>query len=146
MKTFNKIAAQGDVYLYKLPISPEKARDLLRANRLESSGEKTEKGEIIVTHSETGHHHVVDGDCAVLLRPSEKHLGTLRVEAPELFSGDLPMSITDQLLIMDRPEELAHLRDYDTHESLGLEGGAVYLVRRQVEFDFESQMAKFVVD
>jgi len=147
MKTFDRTAAQGDVYLHRLDLSPERIRELLDRGLFVKSDEITDINQIIVTHSETGHHHVVDGDCAVMVRPaSEDSLLLLKKEAPELFEGPLPLSITDCLLIVDKPTTLDHLRDYDTHESLGLKEETVYLTRRQREYDPFTSAFHFVMD
>lgn len=57
----------------------------------------------IVAHSETGHHHVLDGDVSVFRR-----------------AGD---SMT--AYVESRSEvQLKHLRDWDTHETLEFTGGS----------------------
>lgn len=101
MRTFNNICAQGDIYIMKT--------DRLPANavRVEPDG-----GRVIVTHSETGHHHVMDAENVTMYR--------------------LPGSIMDCLLVVDQPTALRHLRTYDTHEPI-LFGVGVYHVRRQRE-------------
>lgn len=107
MKTFDKIAAQGDVLFRKVSAVPANATPISAAN-----------GEIIVTHSETGHHHVM-----VLDRDAE-------TPAVEMFnSRDNPLLAW---IKVNRPTALEHRRPHDTHEPI-LFGVGVYEVRRQRE-------------
>jgi hypothetical protein len=103
MKRFNKVCAQGDVYIRKVntPIPP---------NAVEV---KPEGKYVIVTHSETGHHHVMER------------------EKVKMYS--LPDSIMKCLLIVNDPVALEHLRDYDTHEPIMFDEGT-YEVHRQREY------------
>lgn len=102
MKTFKNFCAQGDVYIR-------------RVNAIPSNAEKAapENGHVIVTHSESGHHHVMDADNVTMYR--------------------LPDSIMDCLLVVDKPTALEHLREHDTHEPILFEKGT-YHVRRQREY------------
>lgn len=105
MKTFTNTCAQGDIYIQRLAddtVIPDNATRV-----------PNENGALIVTHSETGHHHVIDGDTAVMYR--------------------LPESITDCLLVVNQPTVLKHLRQHDTHEPIAFEPGT-YKVRRQREY------------
>jgi hypothetical protein len=99
MKTFEKVAAQGELRFLKLP----------KNFKLPANAAKVTPvyGKIIVGHSETGHHHVMDAGCTTMYR--------------------LPDSILDCLLVVDKPDELKHLREFDTHESLTFKPG-VYKV------------------
>lgn len=107
MKTFSRIAAQGDVLFRRVSDIPPSARAVA-----------AECGELIVTHSETGHHHVM-----VLDRKTD-------VPAVEMFnSADNPLLAW---LRVNRPTALEHRRPHDTHESIMFEPG-VYEVRRQRE-------------
>ena len=51
----------------------------------------------------TGHHHVMEAERTTMYR--------------------LPDSILDCLLVVEKPDELKHLRDFDTHEPLGFAPG-----------------------
>lgn len=101
MKTFEKTCAQGDIYItriYKLPaglvpVAPE-------------------DGRVIVTHSETGHHHVMLAERTKAYR--------------------LPDSIMDIFLTVEKGDTLEHLRPHDTHEPIQF-GPGLYHVRRQRE-------------
>ena len=48
MKTFDKIAAQGDVFFKKIDTLPDGLKEM-----------KAENGVHVVAHSETGHNHVI---------------------------------------------------------------------------------------
>jgi hypothetical protein len=102
MKTFKTHCAQGDIYIRRIDCLPEGTEIV-----------NPENGKIVVTHSETGHHHVMDADCVTMHR--------------------LPDSIMDCLLVVDKPTELEHLREFDKHEPIHFDKG-VYHVRRQREY------------
>lgn len=97
--------AQGDVLL--IPIAGLPGTAMAAAD--------TESGAFIVTHSETGHHHIV------------KERPTVR-----MFNDTMDV-FRSWLVIEGEPAELEHLRNFDTHESLLLDPG-VYEIRRQVEY------------
>jgi hypothetical protein len=102
MKLFKNVCAQGDVYIRKINELPERVTRIL-----------PEHGKLIVTHSETGHHHVMDAEVA------------------EMYS--LPDNIMDCLLVIHEPAVLEHLRSFDQHEPIQFEPG-IYHVRRQREY------------
>ncbi len=102
MRTFKNHCAQGDIYIRRI--------DALPANATKACADK---GRVIVTHSETGHHHVMDAAAVTMYR--------------------LPDSIMDCLLVVDQPTALEHLREHDTHEPIMFDKG-VYHVRRQQEY------------
>ena len=106
-KTFDKVCAQGDVLFRRIDAIPG------GTVAVPATG-----GEIIVAHSETGHHHVM-----VLDRKRGK-------PAVEMFSA------TDNPLIawlkVNRPTALEHRRPFDTHEPILFAPG-LYEVRRQRE-------------
>jgi hypothetical protein len=101
MKTFNNFAAQGDVYFRRISILPENMKKI-----------EPENGKYIITHSETGHHHVMNADTI------------------EMY--ELPDSLK-ALLVVNSDTELEHLRSHDTHESIMFSPG-IYEVRRQREY------------
>lgn len=103
MKTFKNVCAQGDIYITRF-------NGPIPANAVEV---KPEGNHIIVTHSETGHHHVMEKSKA------------------KMFT--LPDDIMKCLLVVEDPVALQHLRDYDTHEPILFEKGS-YVVRRQREY------------
>lgn len=106
MKKFETVCAQGDVLIRRVKSMPKDAKAEMAAN-----------GEIIVTHSETGHHHVMVLD---------------REDTPsvEMFSSrDNPLLAW---IKVNRPSVLEHRRPHDTHEPIQFAPG-IYEIRRQRE-------------
>lgn len=102
MKTFTNQAAQGDVLFIRVASLPPKATLVA-----------TDGTDLVVAHSETGHHHVMTAERTRMYR--------------------LPEEIYECFIVVDKPDELRHLRPFDTHESIKFEPG-VYRVRRQREY------------
>lgn len=103
MKTFKTVCAQGDIYIMRVNMDvPKNAVEVLPENN-----------HLIVTHSETGHHHVMEKSKAKMYT--------------------LPDSILNCLLVVNDPVALEHLRSYDTHEPIMFEAGT-YIIRRQREY------------
>ncbi len=104
MKTleFNKVAAQGELTITRINKLPKNIGKKVEPNN----------GRLIVGHSETGHHHVVDADCATLTRVDE-------------FTAYLDVH---------KPTQIDHLRGFDTHPSIALQPG-MYEFRTGREFD-----------
>lgn len=101
MKTFTKICAQGDVLIRRVEHIPSGIAPVAPTG-----------DHVIVTHSETGHHHVMERD------------------AVEMFqSADNPLVAW---LRVHRPTALIHQRPHDTHEAIHFQPGC-YEVRRQRE-------------
>ena len=98
-----KSICQGDVYLIPIKAIPHEARPV-----------EAEGGKFIVTHSETGHHHIV------MDRPDV-----------QMFSG--MDTFRDFLNVGDAPAELVHLRDHHTHAPQVIAPGA-WLVQRQAAY------------
>jgi hypothetical protein len=88
MKTFTRMAAQGDFIIFRVNDIPQSVERL-----------SPEKGKIIVAHSETGHNHVMTADTVEAYKPS----GVNDVDLYEMF------------LIVKEPTEIQHLRTHDTH-------------------------------
>lgn len=88
MKTFSKIAAQGDFLIIKIDELP---KDI---TPVRSEGDK-----FTIAHSETGHNHVMDAT---------------NVKAFELKKPD----IYQMFLQIDEPTPIEHLRSFDTHEPI----------------------------
>lgn len=108
MKTFENTCAQGDVMFVR--------RDALPAGLI---ADEAKNGRIVVTHSETGHDHVMLLD---------------RTDNPDpavvMYSGADPLT---SWLQVNRPTALEHLRPHDTHQSIMFAPG-IYEVRRQREY------------
>ncbi len=97
-----KAIPQGDVYLIPITAVPNEALGAPIA---------AENGRFIVTHSETGHHHVV------LERPTVRMFSAMDV-------------FRDFLLVEGEPATLEHLRDHHTHAPQTIPEGA-WLIQRQ---------------
>ena len=121
MKTFATTAAQGDVHFKRVEALPPGAK-LVPA----------EAGRVVITHSETGHDHVM-----VLDRPAAGE-----PPAVEMYSGDNPLVAW---LVVNRPTALEHLRPYNTHEPILFAPGT-YELRRQQEYDPFNEIARRVED
>lgn len=106
MRTFKTTAAQGDVCFIRREALPSDVKEIAPTD-----------GKIVVTHSETGHDHVM-----VLDRAAEP--------AVRMYGGDNPLVAW---LSVNRPTALEHLRPHDTHEPIMFEPG-IYEVRRQREY------------
>lgn len=123
MKAFKTIAAQGEITIRRLGDLPKD-----RALPKGFTAMKPERGQFIIGHSETGHHHVIDASGAmvgVMERPPEG----MRV----LYA------------ILENPLSLEHLRGHDTHEALTNEPG-VYEIRIAREFDHYAELARQSAD
>ena len=102
MKRFNVSAAQGDILIIKIDEIPS------YANLVEV---KPEGENVIVTHSETGHHHVMDRKRVTMFENKNKEL--------ECF------------LVVHREATLDHLRSHDTHESILFSPGKYKIIRQR---------------
>lgn len=106
MKTFEKCAAQGDVLFVKVNAIPDSLTEQ----------KPNDRNELVITHSETGHDHVM-----VLDRQAEP--------AVQMFNGDNPLI---SWIKVNRPTSLDHKRQHHTHESIQFQPG-MYEIRRQQE-------------
>jgi hypothetical protein len=105
MKTFKKAAAQGDVYFLRVGDPPIDG----------FSEQKTNQGNHIITHSETGHHHVMRAD-------------RVRRFIPDGDRGGMVSYIA-----VNEPTPITHLRPHDTHAPIMFSPGN-YEIRRQREY------------
>ncbi len=101
----NEMAAQGDVLFRRVTSIPSDARRQRR------------QGSIVVAHSETGHHHVIQAEGVTLFTTPDPLLAYLQIDAP--FA------------------DVVHQRPFHTHETLRLLGAhdktTSFEVRRQRE-------------
>lgn len=120
MKTFQKIAAQGEITIIRLGDVPKK--------NLAGTAMKAEHGKFIIGHSETGHHHVIDakGASVSVLERAPEGMRILRA-------------------ILENPAVLEHHRDHDTHEPIELPAGE-YEFRIGREFDPYEEIARRQAD
>ncbi len=107
MKTFTRMAAQGDFLIMRIDTIPENVEPIA-AN---------EHNQIVVAHSETQHNHVMLAERVSAYKPA----GVKEVDLYEMF------------LSVEAPTEINHLRSFDTHETLLVPPGN-YTVRRQREY------------
>lgn len=100
----NLPVAQGDMLIQRIDDLPDGLEPV-----------KSEDGNFILTHSESGHHHVVKERPGVeYYQPAnDNNVAYLVVNNPE-------------------PALVEHLRDFDTHEPYSLPAGK-YRIRRQIE-------------
>ena len=106
MKKVTEFAAQGDVMFVRVSDLP------VDAVPFSGSAEDAR----VIAHSETGHHHTVDGDGVARFEYRDPMTCYLRCDAEHM--------------------DIVHHRPHDTHETLRLLGepGAVWMVRRQREY------------
>jgi hypothetical protein len=103
-------AFQGDVAFLRVAKMPAKVEEV-----------KREKGALIVTHSETGHHHsILDDGPQLFAVPGDAMVSYLRIPASAKHA------------------DVVHQRPWDTHETLRLladdsVGETIYEIRRQRE-------------
>ena len=122
MRTFETVAAQGEIKLRRLGDVP------VQRNQPGYTALPPEDGKLIIGHSETGHHHVMEAE---------------HVEAAVLDRAPEGMRILR--LIVEQPTALEHLRSHDTHEPIMLAPGE-YEVRIGREYDPYQQLARSVAD
>lgn len=106
MKVMNRVAAQGEAFFRRVDSIPEDAVEV-----------KPENGVVIVAHSETGHHHVMEASGVKLMERTK----------------DLPEGLRILHMIVEQPTVLEHLRPTDTHEPILFNPGT-YEVRLQREY------------
>lgn len=74
---------------------------------------KADDGRLILAHSETGHHHVIDSrNAQLLIDETNDYIAWLKIA---------------------EPCEIEHLRSFDTHEGYVLDPGVYELRRGQIE-------------
>lgn len=111
MKTITKMAAQGDVMFRRVDKLPADAVKQPHAT------------EVIVAHSETGHHHVA-----------------LQMQDYYTLPGDRGAMLSYLVASGALPIRIEHRRPYDTHETLELLndtpeiGEVIWEIRRQREW------------
>lgn len=80
------------------------------------------KENYIVSHSETGHHHVLNGGCMVLEREGK-----------------------DPLVQVDKDTSITHKKGHDRHDDLPVPAG-MYRVLKKKEYDPFSKVMREVFD
>lgn len=118
-KRFKNIAAQGELGFTRLPNHYHIPKTLRKTPNNKHKG----KSVLIIGHSETGHHHVMDPE---------------KTTSYELAPGS-------KILVVKEADTLAHLRNNATHEPLHFEPGK-YMVQTLREFDVHRQRSMFSQD
>jgi hypothetical protein len=108
MKQFNRMAAQGDVMFIKIDAIPDGVTEAL----------PEPDGNHVITHSETGHHHVMNAARVKRFLPNEGQSG----------GGGMVSYIA-----VKEPTPITHLRPHDTHAPI-MFGPGNYEIRRQREY------------
>lgn len=104
VREFQNMCAQGDTLFRRIASLPEDAKEVV----------PEKPGQVIVTHSETGHHHLFHATPSVV----------------QLFGSGDPMK---GYLRVHAPVVLEHARSVDSHDPIKFEPGC-YEVLRQEEF------------
>lgn len=104
MKVFSgSYVAQGDLNIFAVADIPDGLSESAPIDGVHT-----------LAHSETGHHHVVDGN-------------TVRVYEVDEFRS---------FLDVEKPSNVVHLRGFDTHDTIQLPAGK-YFITRQREYTLE---------
>jgi hypothetical protein len=108
MKTFNKMAAQGDIAFIRIDKLPQEAVEVKPSKCME----------YVLSHSETGHKHIIKAtpDVQFFAHANDN------MKAYLVVNNDGPMA--------------EHTRGFDTHEPIMFKQG-IYEIRRQVEWSPE---------
>lgn len=102
MRTFEKVAAQGDLLIERIDALPE---GLIPST--------AKDGRFIVAHSETGHHHAMDaGTCAVLDDPKDPFTSYAVVTAPTEIQHERPFDTHEGLMVDEGTFILRRQREY----------------------------------
>lgn len=119
MKSFKSVAAQGEITIRRIGKGAVPTGSAL----------KPDNGMLIIGHSETGHHHVLEHTRGATVTVLER--------APE------GMKILHAILT--EANSLVHKREHDTHETIALEPGE-YEIRIAREFDHYAELARQSAD
>lgn len=122
MKPFEKVAAQGEITIIRIGDVPKKWSVAGKPLALEG-------GKLIIGHSETGHHHVLERSAGASVTVLDK--------APE------GMRVLHAIL--EQANSLVHQRGHDTHEAIDLPPGE-YEFRIAREFDHYAELARQSAD
>lgn len=121
---FQRAAAQGEISLYRVgDLPPDPSNYKFAGDPLLPEG-----GQLIIGHSETGHHHVMD--------PTHVRAAVMEKTPPG-------MRILQ--MIVESPTPIVHLREFDTHAPVMLSPG-IYQARIARQFDPYREVARRVAD
>lgn len=122
MKTFKLTSAQGEITIIRIG-------DVSTRQMKEGKPLALESGKLIIGHSETGHHHVLErtaGASVVVLDRAPEGMRILHA-------------------ILSEPNKLIHERGHDTHETIILPPGE-YEFRIAREYDPYAELARQSAD
>lgn len=119
MKILRKVAQQGEVAVYEI--------DAVPSDIWTTEVSKNSAGEFIVSHSESGHNHVIPGDSMVMERTDNVPAGMRMIYA-----------------ILDKPGDLKQTAGHN-HKSIDLNAGS-YLFKISREYDPFAEQARIVAD
>ena len=122
MVSFKKIAAQGEITIVRIG-------DVPKNKKINGTPLALENGKLIVGHSETGHHHVL-----------ERSAGTVVT-----VMDNPPVGMKILHAILTEANSLVHERGHDTHETINLAPGE-YEFRIAREFDHYGELARKSAD
>ena len=106
-QTFKQQAAQGDLLISRIDELPE------GLTHDTANPDNVQKNKYIVTHSETGHNHVMS------------------VESAEFYTD--PKDEFKLYVVVNEPTVLEHHRSFDTHKPIKVDAGN-YRINRQREY------------
>jgi hypothetical protein len=130
MKTFKLNAAQGEIYVTRIGDVPKKRR-VISGSLL-----ALENNDLVIGHSETGHHHVLE-------RPKAK--ATVTVLDKQINGQPIPEGMKILHALLEEDNALVHLRSTDTHEGIALPAGE-YIFRSAREQDHYADLARKSAD
>lgn len=118
MRILETLGAQGEIRMFRINSVPASAKPFAK-----------EKGQYIIGHSETGHHHVLEAERVQVFADAEAPAG-MRV----LYA------------ILESAGSLNHQRGHDTHAPHEFAAGDVIMFRTDREYDPYEQLARAVAD
>jgi hypothetical protein len=102
MKTFDKIAAQGDAMIKRVDTVPEGY-----------TPSKAVNGKHIVAHSETGHHHtVLERNAQLLINQTNEFIAYLKVDEDTELKHERRFDTHESLLLKKGVYEIRRQREY----------------------------------
>jgi len=105
-----KPIAQGEVLIWAKKYAPKAVLKKLAALK-NMTDMKLEKGMIILGHSESGHHHVLEA-----VRPQTRISKAAQVMIDAANDSFVELKLSE-------PCKIVHLRDFDTHKTVVLPAG-----------------------
>jgi hypothetical protein len=122
MRTFSRTAAQGEITIIRIG-------DVSENKEISGAPLALENGKLIIGHSETGHHHVLERSAGATVTVMEKS----------------PTGMKILHAILTEANSLVHERGHDTHETISLPAGE-YEFRIAREFDHYAELARKSAD